>query len=85
MAIRGSVFCGLARHQIDGASGDTVSLIPLSSEAEGITTRGLRYPLADETLRLGPARGISNVLLSDEATVKFAGGLLLLVHTSGRA
>ena len=72
-------------HRIDGARGDTISLIPLANEVDGISTRGLQYPLADESLHLGPARGISNVMLSNEATVKFAGGLLLLVHTSGRA
>ncbi len=72
-------------HQIDGARGDTISLIPLSGKAQGINTASLQYRLADETLRLGPARGISNVMLTDEAAVEFAGGLLLLVHTSGRA
>ena len=29
--------------------------------SKGITTEGLRYPLRDEPLRLGPARGLSNV------------------------
>jgi len=72
-------------HQVGGARGDTISLIPLSSKVQGIRTRGLQYPLADETLRLGPARGISNVMLTEEAAVEFAGGLLLLIHTSGRA
>ena len=72
-------------HQIDGARGDTISLIPLSSKVEGIWTENLQYPLADETLRRGPARGISNVMLKDESAVEFADGLLLLVHTSGRA
>lgn len=70
---------------IVGARGDTVSLIPLGGAAEGITTRQLQYPLWDETLRLGPARGISNVMLADTANVKLTGGLLLLVHTKGRA
>lgn len=72
-------------YQIDGARGDTISLIPLTNEADGIRTRDLQYPLADETLRLGPARGISNVMLTEEAAVEFAGGMLLLIHTSGRA
>ena len=71
-------------HRIDGERGDTVSLIPLAA-AEGITTRRLQYPLRDETLYLGPARGISNVMLADAAAVEFASGLLLLVHTNGRA
>lgn len=72
-------------HDIVGARGDTISLIPLGAAATDITTGGLQYPLADETLRLGPARGISNVMLKDSATVDLRGGLLLLVHTSGRA
>lgn len=73
------------RHQINGERGDTVSLIPLAAAAEGITTWQLQYPLQDETLHLGPARGISNVMLADAANVEFTRGLLLLVHTSGRA
>lgn len=76
---------GPGSHQIDGARGDTISLIPLSGKAQGITTRGLQYSLADETMQMGPARGISNVMQTDESVVEFAGGLLLLVHTSGRA
>ena len=72
------------RRQIVGARGDTISLIPIAA-AEGITTRGLQYPLKDETLPLGPARGISNVMLSDKADLSFRSGLLLLIHTSGRA
>lgn len=72
-------------HRVEGARGDTVSLIPLGAAAEGITSADLQYPLADESLRPGPARGISNVMLKDTARVDFRGGLLLLVHTSGRA
>ncbi|MCY4466092.1 MAG: thiamine diphosphokinase [Chloroflexi bacterium] len=72
-------------HQITGAADDTVSLIPLQGAATGITTRGLQYALRNETLPLGPARGISNVMLAEKAEVELAGGLLLLVHTVGRA
>jgi len=72
-------------HRIDGERGDTISLIPLGAATEGITTRGLQYRLRNETLHLGPARGISNVMLTESATVAFRAGLLLLVHSSGRA
>jgi thiamine pyrophosphokinase len=71
-------------HRVDGERGDTVSLIPLAT-ADGITTRQLQYPLRDETLFLGPARGISNVMLADSAAVEFSSGLLLLVRSKGRA
>ncbi|MYD08665.1 MAG: thiamine diphosphokinase [Chloroflexi bacterium] len=72
-------------HTIRGESGDTISLVPLSASVEGITTENLQYALDDDTLRLGPARGISNVLLRPRATVTFRRGLLLLAHTVGRA
>ena len=72
-------------YRIDGERGDTISLIPLGAAAAGITTSQLQYPLRDETLYLGPARGLSNVMLADRATVEFDSGLLLLVRTSGRA
>ena len=72
-------------HAIGGASGDTISLIPLSASVEGITTEHLKYALDGDTLHLGPARGISNVMLRPQATVTISRGLLLLTHTVGRA
>ncbi len=74
-----------ATHHLIGQQGDTISLIPISGNVQGITTIGLQYPLSNETLSLGPARGISNVMLTTEATVTFTSGLLLYVHTVGRA
>ena len=70
---------------IDGASGDTVSLIPLNGAAHGVRTENLYYPLHDETLTFGPARGVSNVMSTDQARVWLRDGVLLLVHTEGRA
>lgn len=69
-------------HGILGRPGDMISLIPLAS-AERITSRDLQYPLHRETLRLGAARGISNVITGDRPAVQFRHGLLLLVHTCG--
>ena len=66
---------------IRGERGDTVSLIPIFGDAVGITTAGLEYPLRDESLRVGPARGVSNVLIASEATVTMKKGRLLVVHT----
>ncbi len=71
-------------HGIEGRAGDTISLIPLAEAARGITTANLEYPLRDESLPLGPARGISNVLSADRATIEIESGLLLLIHTRGR-
>lgn len=72
-------------HTITGAVGDTLSLLPISGEARGIRTTNLYYPLRDETLTFGPARGISNVFQSETAGVALRDGVLLAVHTIGRA
>lgn len=70
---------------LNGEAGDTLSLIPLGGPADGVTTHGLQYALHDETLVFGPARGVSNVLTGTSARVDLRTGLLLAVHTPGRA
>jgi thiamine pyrophosphokinase len=70
---------------LSGHPGDTVSLLPLASDAVAISTEGLEYPLRGETLAFGPARGMSNVMLSAQARFTFESGLLLVIHTQGRA
>jgi thiamine pyrophosphokinase len=71
--------------KISGEVGDTLSLLPMAGEAVGVETTNLAYPLRRETLYFGPARGMSNVLTEKEATVSFTSGLLLIVHTIGKA
>jgi thiamine pyrophosphokinase len=66
--------------EISGKVGDTVSLLPLSVEARGVTTQGLQYPLHEATLHYEQARGVSNVLLEVPARVTLRSGLLLVVH-----
>jgi len=65
---------------VRGQAGDIVSLIPLSDRVTGIVTEGLQYPLHNETLRRGPARGISNVMLGAQASISVRSGLLLVLH-----
>ena len=47
---------------LPAAPGETVSLLPIGGPVHGITTTGLRYPLADETLAPATSRGVSNVV-----------------------
>jgi len=63
-----------------GQLGDVVSLIPLGGDVEGIVTEGLLYPLRDEPLLSGPARGVSNVMTEPVARVTLRSGALLIVH-----
>jgi thiamine pyrophosphokinase len=58
-----------------------VTLLPVNGDAEGVTTEGLRFPLRDETLRFGRARGLSNEVDSLPATVTVRKGSLLVFET----
>jgi thiamine pyrophosphokinase len=72
---------GRAHLKLDGAAGDLLSLLPIGGNAAGVTTRGLAYPLRDETLYLGRARGVSNVFETERAEIRLRTGLLLVIHT----
>ena len=65
---------------IHGRPGDTMSLIPIGSEARGVYLEGFEYPLIDATLSLGSTWGISNVLAGELGTIRLEHGLLLCVH-----
>ncbi len=52
----------------------TVSLLPFSEKVSGITTHGMQYPLNEESLEWGTTRGISNVCISDSASVEVKSG-----------
>jgi thiamine pyrophosphokinase len=65
-----------------GRAGDLVSLLPYGGDTHGITTDGLQYPLRDEPLRMGPARGLSNVRVGPVARVTVRSGRLLVVETA---
>lgn len=66
--------------QITGAVGDTVSLIPLRGDVHVVSTTGLHWPLHNERLAFGLARGISNVMTAEVATVTIQSGYLLCIH-----
>lgn len=70
---------------IAGATGEYVSLMPLTPRVEGIHTTGLRYPLHGEALAQGFARGVSNELTAERATITVASGCLLVIHEHVRA
>lgn len=70
-----------AEAELGGRAGDIVSLLPLFGRVEGVRTDGLRYPLRDEPLEVGPARGISNVRLGPVARVAVGSGRLLIVES----
>ncbi len=60
--------------------GQTVSLIALSPQVEGITLRGFQYPLDDAILSMGESHGVSNIIKEDYATVSVRSGNLLVIR-----
>jgi len=68
---------------LEGRAGDVVSLLPFGGDAHGIRTSGLEYPLNDEPLLFGPARGVSNVMLGSQATIALRQGMLLCIQSTG--
>lgn len=72
---------GAVRLSLAGRVGDLVSLLPVGTGVQGVTTAGLAYQLADEPLPAGPARGLSNVRVEPSAAVELRHGMLLVVET----
>ena len=65
-----------------GEPGEFVSLFAAHEPAAGVTTEGLAYPLAGETLEPGSSRGVSNVFTGKTARVRVEHGVLLAIHPS---
>ncbi|HCI81444.1 MAG TPA: thiamine diphosphokinase [Ktedonobacter sp.] len=86
--VDGPMTCWLLRGPgsttVTGSKGDLLSLFPLTTDATGIRTTGLYYPLHDETLFFGRPRGVSNALTDDKAEVTLEHGMLLIIHTNKR-
>ena len=59
--------------------GAIVTLLPTHGAAVGVTTEGLQYRLARETLVAGTTRGVSNVVIGPEPRVSVTAGALLVI------
>jgi thiamine pyrophosphokinase len=68
------------KSELRGKAGDIVSLIPWGGPVINLRTKGLKWPLKNETLDPEKTRGISNELLGNSAVVSLSSGLLLIVH-----
>ena len=66
--------------QVDGRSGDLVSLIPWGGAAAEVQTMNLKWALNKETLYPERTRGISNEMFGESASISIGSGLLLIVH-----
>jgi thiamine pyrophosphokinase len=74
---------GPGARRLAGQPGDLVSLLPVGGDAAGVMTTDLRYPLRDEPLALGRARGLSNVVAGPQPALSLRSGTLLIVESAG--
>ncbi len=61
---------------LNGHSGATLSLIPLTQDVVIADTVGLKWPLHDSKLQFGHARGVSNVITAEKASFSIASGIV---------
>lgn len=62
-----------------GTPGDKVSLVPVGGDVDGVTTEGLRWPLADASLASGSTLGVSNEFAGSSARIEVGSGTLLVI------
>ena len=66
----------------DAPLGTTVSLIVVT-DSVGVTTQGLKWPLADDDLERGTSRGVSNEIERLPASVSLDSGAILVITGTG--
>ncbi|QEK12003.1 thiamine diphosphokinase [Crassaminicella thermophila] len=65
--------------KIKGEIGEILSIIPISEKVEGITLKGLEYPLNDATISMGETIGISNRFIETQAKISIKKGNILVI------
>jgi thiamine pyrophosphokinase len=76
------IYVSTGRVELKAADGDTVSLFPLTETADGVTTRGLVYPLRDAALSYDCPYAVSNCFAAADAAVEVRRGVLAVMQTS---
>ena len=66
-------------HQIPARPGWYFSIFSAGDAAQGVTLKGLKYPLHEATVTNFFPIGVSNEFAADPATVRFTGGVLYLM------
>lgn len=62
-----------------GCVGELLSIVPITQAVHGITTRGLDYPLVNETLFFRESRGVSNVVKSPDVRIEARSGEFFVI------
>lgn len=80
----GAATIGLSRPgrrlRVEGVAGEQVSLLAVLGAVRGVTTEGLRWPLAAGVLVPGSTRGLSNEMVGTTASVEVEDGVLVVMR-----
>ncbi|MBQ3145055.1 MAG: thiamine diphosphokinase [Clostridia bacterium] len=57
-----------------------ISLIPLTTNVEGVTLKGFKYTLNNATLKIGESIGVSNEQIEDEGIIEIGKGILIIIQ-----
>jgi thiamine pyrophosphokinase len=66
-------------------AGDQVSLLAVGGPATGVSTKGLRWPLAQGDLDVGSTRAMSNQVVDDHAEVTVRAGVVVAIQPGSPA
>ena len=58
-----------------------LSIIPLTTEATGITLKGFKYLLNNGKLTVGESIGVSNEQIEPKATIEVKNGILIIIYS----
>jgi len=58
-----------------------ISLIPLTTTVEGVTLKGFKYSLDNDTLKIGESIGISNEKTEENAKIEIKKGILIVIES----
>ncbi|WP_043933374.1 thiamine diphosphokinase [Bacillus sp. EB01] len=59
-----------------------ISFLPSSQIVKGLTLKGFKYPLQNQTVEKGSTLCISNELLNDSCTFSFSEGILIVIRSN---
>jgi len=65
---------------IRGDKGDTLSIIPIKDDANGVTLKDLEYPLDNYKINYGSPIGMSNIMKKDECEIAVKEGNLIVIR-----
>lgn len=74
---REQIFLVKNHHILENKFGITVSFIPYSSDIISLTLNGFKYPLSCKNIELGSSICMSNIVISNNASITYSKGWLI--------